>query len=390
MIAGVEFGLREHSGLGREAIAELQEGAVGVIGLGVLGGQTSFHLGSLGIPQVLIDCDVVEERNLANQMFPATSLGQAKPEVRAQQIQALNPGCPVHPITARVEDVGLGIFAGMRALVTGLDSRFARLRVAEVASRLGLVWLDAAVDGSGRSLRGTVSVFDGRQQESACYACRFAQSDLDAIAREARGPGCPSWRRPGQPVSPPTLQSAAFGGVIAGLLAVVATRVLLGRANELLGRQLVVECSGLPRTTVLALPRNPRCLLGHQRLAPLHVVCGDRVDDLLAVAEQDLGSVEWLQLHGRRLVQGLACVRCAARHDVTRVPEACSDADLRCSCGAELHPGVITNTLGVDEARRIGPRTWAELGMPMADVVTAAGNAGEAHYIVNTAAARAS
>lgn len=391
MIAGTDLRLLENPGLGREGLERVRQGAVAVIGLGVLGGQVSLHLALLGIPQVLIDCDVVEAHNLANQMFPAASVGQPKAAARARQIEALNPDAPVFPITARVEDVGLGIFAGMALLVTGLDGRAARLRVTEVALRHGLMWVDAAVDGTGRSLRGTVTVFDGRREESACYGCRLAPSDLKAISKEGRGPGCPNWWGLAQPVLPPTLQASAFGGVIGGLEATTAVRVLLGQADDLVGRQTVVEFGTVPRVRVLELVSNPRCLIGHRRLTPLRVVPGVHVADLLQMAERDLGSVHSLQLHGRPVVQGLTCKRCRTENHLTRVARAFSERDVWCSCGGELLPGVLTETLSASDARRIGARTWDELGVPVSDVVTAVGEGGRGmHYVVNTPAAAAS
>ena len=90
-------------------------------------------------------------------------------------------------------------------------------RLSEVCTGLGLPWVDASVDGSGRWLYGTVSAFDTQRPSSACYLCPLDENALDTISREGRGPGCPSWRSREAPISPPTLQSSAFaGGVIGG------------------------------------------------------------------------------------------------------------------------------------------------------------------------------
>jgi adenylyltransferase/sulfurtransferase len=371
-------------GLDTDALAVLRGSAAAVIGLGALGGPVSMHLASLGVPLVLCDPDTVSTANLGNQLWPAASVGEAKSAARARQLAALNPECQIAPVAARIEDLGLAALAGVGVLVTGLDGRAARLRVAELSLRLGIPWVDAAVDGSGRALRGTVTVFDPRLPETACYGCRLDKADLGAIAKEGRGPGCPSWRRDTRPLTPPTLQASAFGGVIAGYQAILATRVLLGRAGELIGRQLIVECDAAPRLRVLGLTPNPRCLVGHHRLAPLCTVAGARIADLLAAAATQLGSpAESLGFHGRMLAVGLICPACAARRDVVRVAEAVSDADARCACGAEMVPDRLSSEVSAEQAQAWSERTWADLGLPAADVVTARASGIEAHFVIN-------
>ncbi len=371
-------------GLDAEALAVLRGSAVAVIGLGALGGPLAMHLALLGVALILVDPDVVALANLGNQLWPAASVGETKSTARAKQLAALNPQCPIVPVAARIEDLGLAALAGVRLLLTGLDGRAARLRVAELSLRLGIPWIDAAVDGSGRALRGTVTVFDPRAPEAACYGCRLDAGDLGLIAREGRGPGCPSWRRELRPLMPSTLQASAFGGVVAGHQAIVASRMLLGRARNLVGKQLIIECDGTPRVRMLGLTPNPRCLLGHHRLEPLRVIAGERIGDLLAAAAADLATpAESLALHGRMLAVGLICPRCAARRDVLRVAEAVSDAEATCACGVEMVPAALASELAAEQARAWADRTWTDLGLPAADVVTARAGAHEAHYVVN-------
>jgi molybdopterin/thiamine biosynthesis adenylyltransferase len=371
-------------GLSGAALAALRGATVAVIGLGALGGPLSMHLALLGIALVLVDPDVVALANLGNQLWPAASVGERKSTARARQLATLNPECPIAAITSRIEDLGLAALAGVDLLLTGLDGRAARLRVAELSLRLGIPWVDAAVDGSGRALRGTVTVFDPRTPDSACYACRLDAVDLGAISREGRGPGCPSWRRETRPLTPPTLQASAFAGIVAGYQAIVASRVVLGRAADLAGKQMVVECDSEPRVRVLGLMPNPRCLLGHHRLSPLRVVAGERVGDLLSQSAADLGAaLESAGFHGRMLAVGLACPQCASRRDIVRIAEAVSDAEAICACGVEMVPGQLLVEVSAEQAAMWAERTWAELGFPAADVVTVRAGAAAVHYAVN-------
>src|SRR5581483_6435032 len=143
--------------LDRWALTRLQAAEVAVVGVGMLGGAAALHLALLGVKLVLIDAGTVEDVNLGNQMLPATGLGEPKSVVRARQIAELNPECRARAIARRIEDIGLAALRGAGLLVSGLDGRAGRTRVNEIASLLGIPWVDMAVDGSGRSLRGTIT-----------------------------------------------------------------------------------------------------------------------------------------------------------------------------------------------------------------------------------------
>jgi hypothetical protein len=48
-----------------------------------------------------------------------------------------------------------------------------------------------------------------------------------------------------------------------------------------------------------------------------------------------------------------------------------------------MDPAGLSNHLSADEARRQAARTWQDLGVPVADVVTARAGARTMHYVVN-------
>lgn len=388
MIEAAASRLAGSPGLGRAELARLQRSRVAVLGLGVLGGQTCVHLGLLGIGVELVDDGLVGWENLGNQGFRVADVGVPKSLARARHIAALNPDCWVRALVGRVEDLGLAALEPVDAVVTGLDNRISRARVNELSFRTARRWVDAAVDGSGRWLRGTITVFDPRRDDCACWLCRYDVRDLDAMRHEGRGPGCPNPLRPRVPVTPPTLQASAFAAVVAGLQAVVVTRLLLGCGEELVGRQVIVECDAEPRVRVVALARNPRCLAGHQRFAwaPAR---GNTVGELLDQAAAALGEPPAsLALHGRSIVSGLVCASCGRSRDVVRAAGTFRDDELRCPCGpaAEMPARAVGGSLSASEARRIAARTWDELGVPAHDVVTAQAGTAARHYIVNARA----
>ncbi len=386
MLDGAAARLIGSPGLGRDELAALQGTHVAVIGAGLLGGQLVQHLAMLGVGQVIVDCGRVDIANLGNQGFPVASLGVPKSIARARQVAALNPDCHVRALSCRIEDLGLAALAGVDLIATGLDSRAARMRVNEISWALGTRWVDAAVDGSGRWLRGTITMYDPRRDDSPCYVCRLDAAGVAAIAKEGRPHACPSWRRAAAPVTAPTLQASAFGAIVGGLQALQVTSALLQPGCEPAGRQLVVECDGVPRVRRLELARNPRCLSGHHGPVPLRSCPGVRLADLLGAATVDLGAPpEEICCHGRAFVTGLVCARCGATRDLVRVTEACTDEDIRCGCGpaAEMAPVATSERLSGAEAARQAQRSWRDLGIPAGEVVSAKVASQRRHYIVN-------
>lgn len=385
--AAAEFDARNLATFGAADLARMRRQRVGVMGQGMLGGPIGQHLGLLRIPLLLVDPGVVEAPNL-NQAFPAASLGWPKAAVRASQIDALAPGASVDARSARLESLGLGDLARCDLLVSALDSRAARLALAERAQLLGIPLVDAAVDGSGTRLFGTVAVY-GADPDAACYACRLAASDLAAIGREGRPAGCPSWSDPGVGESPPTLSAPAFAAVIAGTATLFALRLLTGRGAEISGSQVRVAADGELRVARTELSRSRACAFPHRRLTPLRPLPAATLGDVLAAAEAEIGGPVTLAFHGRILVADLRCVASGATRDLLRVRERLGPGDLECTCcepAGEVVPVQQLERLGPALARRHAALRLDELGLPERDVVTASTSGGaHASYVLERA-----
>ncbi|MEE9606193.1 MAG: ThiF family adenylyltransferase, partial [Myxococcota bacterium] len=321
-----------------------------------------------------------------NQMLPAGAVGEPKAHVRARQMAALNPSCPVRALPARVEDLGLGVFADCDVLLTGLDGRASRLTVNRIAQLLGIDWIDAAVDGSGERLLGTVTWFRPYDADGPCYGCQLDGARLAAIAAEGRGAGCASWRAPGLPDTPPTLTASPFGAVVAGHQMAWAIQALLGEGEDLVGHQLQIAGSGMPRARGVALARGPRCVFPHRRLAALRRVECRTPAALLERAAGDLGAPpEALVFPGRSLAHGLVCPLCGATRALVKRREAVRDDEVRCGCDttAEMLPRALVDRLTAAQARRLDGVGWSALGLPPGDLVVArAAGREDVHYLL--------
>jgi len=376
---------RLEGAFGRDRLRRLHGGSVAVVGAGLLGGQLLAHLGMLQIRTVLVEAGDVDLPNVGNQMLPADTVGEAKARVRVRQMLELNPSVGVRALAARVEDVGLGVFASCDLLLTGLDGRASRLAVNRIAGLLGLDWIDAAVDGSGERLFGTVSWFRPHANESPCYGCSLDGPRLAAIAAEGAD-GCASWRSTALPDTPPTLTASSFGSVVAGFQMGWAIQALLGEGEDLVGQQLQIAGSGLPRVRGVELLRGPHCVFPHRRLAsPRRVACRT-LGALLDTAAEDLGTPpDALVFPGRSLVLGLVCPLCGASRNLVKRREAIRDDEVGCDCAtaAEMVPGALLDRLDVTRARRLGHLGWSALGIPPEDLVTARAHGHEdVHYLL--------
>jgi len=376
---------RLEGAFGRERLQRVNRAQVVVIGAGLLGGQLLQHLAMLQVRTLIVDPGTVEPENIGNQGLPADRVGEPKARVRVSQMRELNPSCPVRGFEVPIEELGLGVLADADLILTGLDGRASRLTVARYAQQLGVDWIDAAVDGSGERLLGTISWFRPGVEEQPCYGCRHDAESLARITREERRAPCASWRDPRLPDTPPTLTASPFGALVAGWQMTWALQALLGEEDQNVGHQLQIAASGRPRTRTVALHRRADCLFPHQTLGPLQRLDGDGVEELLVRAKRDLGTApSALLFPGRSLAVGLGCSVCGATMDLVKLAAEVSDAEASCSCspGAERTPVVLTDRIEGATLDRLRGRSWSALGIPAEDLVSAESGERRIHYLL--------
>ena len=373
--------------IGAEGLDALHRSRVAILGVGNIGGEAGRHLAMLGVGVLLVDRDTVSAENLGTQGFTEDDLGLAKVEARARHLAALNPECRIETLKADLEHLGLGALGEVNLIFCCLDSRRARATVNELATRLGVPWVDAAIDGSGRSLFGRVAAYDPTSTGAACYLCPHDRESLREIMREGREERCPVWRwDEREAVSTPTLAISALGAAVAAAQVVRGLKMLLGRRAEVSGREMYVDLDrGI--CSLHSLERNPHCLFDHRVLAltPFGRGAGEvTVEEMFAAAEKRLGREVRLRLHRRSIVTEARCPDCGAVKRPNRIFEAMRMEEATCECGATMQPVAIglLSRFGRAEAAEFLDHNWAEMGLPPRDVVTASSGEAEVHFVL--------
>lgn len=376
--------LAQIEAIGRDGLAVLQRARAAVIGVGNLGGQVAGHLATLGVAMILVDPDVVSEENLS-QGFAAADVGLPKVEARARALGRLNSSSSIDCLQADVARLGGGGLRTVDLIFACPDNHRARVAVNEIATRLGIPWVDAAVDGSGASCTSRVAAFAGGE-DAPCYLCAHDRESLRGLLEQNAGRPCPRWRWDApSPASPPTVAMPAVGAAIAAAQVIWGLEILLGRGERVLGREAYLDL-GLTRLTGHRLTRNPACVFDHRRFAltPLGPVGSVTVADTFAAAAPRVGSAVTLELHRGSVVAAMRCVACGAARRPHRLLEAMSQDEARCECGEVMQPLAdgLLDCFDRHAAAEILDRTWGRIGLPPDDVVTAVGSTGEVHFLL--------
>lgn len=156
----------------------LANATIMVVGAGAIGNELIKNLSLLGIGKILIfDMDVIESTNLTRSvLFRAKDVGKYKAEVAAERAHDINPDVHIKAFAANIiDDVGLGVFRRMDAVLGGLDNREARLSINQSCYKVNRPWIDGAIE----ALNGFARVFT--PGHGACYECTMTENDWRLI-----------------------------------------------------------------------------------------------------------------------------------------------------------------------------------------------------------------
>jgi molybdopterin/thiamine biosynthesis adenylyltransferase len=381
--------------IGPSGLERLQSKTVAIFGLGNVGSQVALHLGLLGIQMILVDRGKVEEVNLATQAYRVDDIGMPKVEALRTRLNATNPACQIQPIFADFRQLGAAAIEADLYL-SCLDSLTDRILLNERAFITRTMWLDGALDGTGRARYGRVSVFDPALSDSPCYLCPWDSKGLQSALyqeRERTGStgglrrGCANWKLQWEADSPPTLASSSLGGLVAGVQSMLAIELLLDNTGRsLAGVELVSDFTRAPYSSrEYRLKRNRRCLSAHPVFESLHSANRETcVAGLLDRAETALSAPATLRIRGRELVLRLRCPACRSEQAIGRIVEGIQEEEARCQCGrAMIASGHdLLNRFNREQAKPFLDRSFLELGVPAMDLVSASGGVSELHFLM--------
>jgi molybdopterin/thiamine biosynthesis adenylyltransferase len=228
------------AGIGEEGQQKLLDSSAVVVGCGALGSAAAGLLVRAGVGRVrIIDRDFVELSNLQRQtLFDEADARESMPKAVAaeRKLQAMNSSVAVEGVVADLTPVNaLELLSGFSIILDGTDNFETRFLVNDVAIRLGLPWIYAAVVAS---YGVTMAIEPGR---TACLACLVEPSGGGGLEETCDTAGI--------------LNSAA--AFIAALEVAAALRRLTG--GELSNGRLISADVWTGRFQSLAVERNPDC-----------------------------------------------------------------------------------------------------------------------------------
>jgi adenylyltransferase/sulfurtransferase len=222
-------------------------------------------------------------------------------------------------------------------------------------------WIDGAIE----VLNGVARVFSP-ENDGPCYECTMSETDWKLLENRR---SCALLTREqmlaGKVPTTPTTAS-----IVAGVQMQEAIKIIHGM-EPMAGRAMVYN--GLNSETYSVTYQRKEDCYGHetyQQLAPLGCGVADvTVGDLLARARRELRDEQAVIGLSRDIVSGLSCPVCFSQEDVFRSLGKVTEAEAVCpDCGKTRVP-ITLATLGYDDA--LDGRSFAELGVPPFDIVTA-------------------
>lgn len=210
-----------------------------IIGLGGLGAPVSLYIAAAGVGKLtLVDDDKVELSNLQRQIIHTEkNINRPKVESAAEALQALNSETQVEIKCKRLTKKELISTVECADVVVDCSDNFAtRFLLNEVTQQTKT----PLVSGAAIRMEGQVTVYDARQQNSACYRCVYQENgELQETCSESG-------------VLSPLL------GIIGSVQAVETIKLLTNIGQSLANRLLILDALTLSWHEI-KLKQNPSC-----------------------------------------------------------------------------------------------------------------------------------
>jgi molybdopterin-synthase adenylyltransferase len=211
-----------------------------VIGAGGLGSPAALYLGSAGVGRItLVDHDNVDLSNLQRQIAHNQSrLGQPKAESLRATVAAINPDVQLHALVRRADAALLEELLPQVDVVLDCSDNFGTRHAVNAAC---VKHHKPLVAGAAIGWDAQVSVYDTRVADAPCYACLFPpDAAFEDVACSTMGVFAP------------------LVGIVGSVQAAEALKLLLGSAETLAGRLLMLDGRRMSWEQI-AVGRQPAC-----------------------------------------------------------------------------------------------------------------------------------
>lgn len=339
----------------------LRDARVLVVGAGALGNEIVKCLTLTGVGHLtVIDMDAIENSNLARcVLFRPGDRGRDKASVVAERAAELDPDVEVVAVVGRVQQLGLGDLAGFDLVIGGLDNREARVWVNQACRKLGITWIDGAIEG----IQGTVRVFS---PEGPCYECTLGEVDRQILSRRK---SC-ALLDADDIVAGKVPTTATSASLIAAIQCQEAIKVLHGRDDLVALRNEGLTYIGETLDVFRVSYGEDEYCLAHDtfgELQPVTVDTGDTLATLARAAGIAPDDVVAYDLESD-VVVGARCHACARPVEAFGSTVALAADEARCPDCGELPALEVVRSVGPAEV--LAQRPIAELRLPARDVVT--------------------
>ena len=354
----------------------LAASSVLVVGAGALGNEIAKNLALVGVGRLtIIDLDEIERSNLSRcVLFRPGDEGRSKAELVAERVTELNPDVEAVGVHGSVMALGLGEVAAHDLVVAGLDNREARVWIGRACRKLGLSWIDGAIEG----LRGVARVFG---PEGPCYECTLSEVDREILSRRR---SCALLDEEEIELGKvPT--TATSSSIVAGVQTQEAVR-LLHRGDAGAGIEPGTGWMFVGETVEsypVVYSEDEYCP-AHDRYGPLEPVnhgSTTTLADLVDQAREHLGHIDAIDFEGDLVLSG-RCAPCDLEREILAYAVTAPREVGRCPGCDQMMAFDLRVSVTPDEA--VTSRPVAELGFPPRDVVTVRGNGARVHYLLES------
>lgn len=353
--------------------ATLAAARVLVVGAGALGNEIVKCLTLTGVGHLtVVDMDTIENSNLARcVLFRPGDEGRHKAAIVAERAAELNTDVDIAAIVGRVEQLGLGDVAGFDVVIGGLDNREARVWVNQACRKLGITWIDGAIEG----IRGTVRVFT---PEGPCYECTLGEVDRKILSRRK---SCALLDVEDVVAGkvPTTATSASW---VAAVQAQEAIKLLHGRDELLALRNEGITYIGETLDVFRVSYHEDEWCLAHDTYGDLEEVAVGPEDTLRSLVDRigmPLATVEAFDLESEVIV-GATCHACDRRLGLVGSTVSLRADEAKCPGCDDLPALDVVRSVGPDE--ELAGRPLQDLRLPERDVVTVRSVDARRHVVV--------